>query len=341
MVTVAVKVTLVNTNDPNTRYFSLSIDNAITDWWQQWPRPLVIVSPSYNIGQTIFSSNYNLSSGRHTIYYAVSVSTANFWKFKIRIENKDTGALIAEFEDTLDNTAPIKSRYFDVGAVSVEYVSLSYEVSSGGTLNVAYGDVYRNLSGPTSGVLTIPKNVMVTIECVPSSGYYLKNLVINGVTYTSTRVVKSFDSSGYVTVVFGSSPTPPSGKYTLTYTISEGGKAKINGVEYSGSGHLYFDSGTSVTVVAVPNSGYLVKNINLDGTVYNRTDVTFVMNTNRSVSILFEPEKTSVTDTSRTFENFEKMMSEQFMPMMLNITMMVLMINMMVGMMSGLVGALG
>jgi hypothetical protein len=152
---------------------------------------------------------------------------------------------------------------FTTGATFVTYtVSLSSNPAAGGT---------------TSGGGTFNSGSSVTVTATPNSGYTFINWTENGVE-VSTSASYQFIINGNRTLVANfSSPS-------ITYTVLLSSVPPEGGTT---SGGGTYTSGTSVTVIATPNSGY---------TFINWTENGIVVSTNASYQFILVNDRTLVAN---------------------------------------------
>lgn len=139
--------------------------------------------------------------------------------------------------------------------------------------------------GETSGggEFIVGKNI--TVKAVPNPGYIFESWK-EGTTVVSTTKKYSFTISGNRTLkaVFKPDPT----LFTITSTASP----VIGGVT---SGNGSFKGGTTVTLTAIPNPGYLFKNWQEDGVVVSTNSTySFVVSSNRNLIAKFKVDDTPI-----------------------------------------------
>lgn len=129
--------------------------------------------------------------------------------------------------------------------------------------------------GATTGSGAYASGATVTVTATPNAGYTFKNWT-DGVTIVSTSSSYQFTITGNRTLVANYNIIPAS---QLALVLSSN---PVIGGSTSGSGS--YSSGTSVTAVASPNSGYAFVNWTENGnTVSTSASYTFAITTNRTL----------------------------------------------------------
>lgn len=128
------------------------------------------------------------------------------------------------------------------------------------------------LGGTTSGAGTFAQGSSVTVVATPATGFSFINWT-EGVTVVSTSASYQFNLSGNKTLVANFTIIP--------YTVAVSSSPTIGGIT---SGGGTFNSGATVALTAVPNSGYTFTNWTEGGTVVSATAAyTFIIIGNRTL----------------------------------------------------------
>ena len=143
--------------------------------------------------------------------------------------------------------------------------TLTLQQVTGGTISSAQ-TVYN--SGDTA-----------VITATPSSGYLLSGWLVDGVAYNGTTlsINLTMNSNHTVQAVFALQSVT----CILTLAQSTGGTIS--------SGATVYNSGTTATVTATPNAGYILTGWLMDGVSYDGTTnpLSFVMNNNHTIQAVF------------------------------------------------------
>ena len=122
---------------------------------------------------------------------------------------------------------------------------------------------------PIQGVYAYAKGASATVNAVPDGGYAFDHWVLDGVTYTQNPISFSMNTGHSLTPFFRS--LAPQMRY-LTISTEKGGHTDPAG------GYIQYPQGTSVTVTAIPNSGYTFNSWTLDGVKRTENPITVTMN---------------------------------------------------------------
>jgi uncharacterized repeat protein (TIGR02543 family) len=129
--------------------------------------------------------------------------------------------------------------------------------------------------GTTSGSGPFNSGSSVTVTATPNAGYIFTNWTENGIVLTSS-ISYQFTISGNRTLVANFTAVGPT-QYTVTLL-----SIPLAGGTTSGSGP--FNSGSSVTVTAIPNAGYTFTNWTESGTaVSTNASYTFTISGNKTL----------------------------------------------------------
>lgn len=133
------------------------------------------------------------------------------------------------------------------------------------TINGGQGGVTQ----PSQGVYIYARGASVTVSAVPNSGYAFDYWVLDGVTYTQNPIGFTMNTGHSLTPFFRS--LAPQMRY-LTISKEKGGSTDPVG------GIIQYPQGTSVTVTAIPDSGYLFSYWTLDGAKKTENPTVVTMN---------------------------------------------------------------
>jgi len=166
--------------------------------------------------------------------------------------------------------------------ISVDY-TLWIGVQGSGTTN------------PAPGTYTYPAGVQVQVTAIPDSGYLFDYWQLDSTTSTINPVTLTMDTNYDLIAHFMAQPPA---QYQLTISTTFGGTTNPPpGVEL-------YDQGASVTVSAIPDSGYHFTQWLLDGTTSTTNPITLTMNQNYMLQAVFEqdqpPPKYTLTITATT-----------------------------------------
>jgi uncharacterized repeat protein (TIGR02543 family) len=158
----------------------------------------------------------------------------------------------------------------------VETVTLTITVFGGGN------------TSPPPGTYQYNKGSTVTLKATPSPGYSFLFWVINGVTKydNPATITLNSDTIADAHFTYPTPPTPPA-TYTLTISATDGGTTEPSPSSYT------YPAGTTVTVKAIPNSGYTFNHWELDGANVGPTNpITITMDSNHNLHAVFSAAPT-------------------------------------------------
>ena len=208
--------------------------NIQIDLYKGITNVLQLASGASNTGSYPFNPPSNLTDGSD---YRIGISAMN--------------GTVSDFSNN----------YFTISSPPKQYsVILSSNPSNGGT---------------TSGGGTYNSGSSVTVTATPNSGYTFSNWTENG-SQVSTSSSYTFTISSSRTLVANFAAIPPT-QYTVSLSSNPS-----NGGTTSGGGT--YNSGSSVTVTATPNSGYTFSNWTENGAqVSTSTSYAFIISGNRNL----------------------------------------------------------
>jgi len=142
------------------------------------------------------------------------------------------------------------------------------------TINTTVGGT----TDPTPGTYTYPEGTSVNVTAIPDSGYVFDHWVLDGATRTENPITVLMDSDHTLTAYF---TTAPPVEYTLTISTTTGGTTD------PAPGSYTHPEGTSVTVTAIPDSGYEFDHWVLDGATRTENPITVLMDSDHTLTAYF------------------------------------------------------
>lgn len=335
MVRIRRQVRIVSTTDTYARYLTLCL-TPITGDYKTWPNRTTIYT--FDVGKMVYDVEQDVSPGTYPVYLGITNDTGT-WTVDVYIKDATTGATLFKKEGYLKE-AGIDKRVVCLGSVIIgspptTTVSLTIESRPGGSVSATIGTESYVIVPNTSLTFRVNYGTYVTLTAYPSSGYRFKHWLKDGAVYSTSTTINPYISANVTyTAVYETTTAPPPGYYNVTYNVGEGGKLLINNVEYKGSGVLTFASGTSLTIKAVPDSGYEIDQFIVAGSAVVGTDTkTITLNSDTSVSVSFK--KTTITSINIPWEQINETFSKM-MNAMVSMSMMMAMMQMMIGMMQAM-----
>ncbi len=178
------------------------------------------------------------------------------------------------------------SASYTFNATADRILVANFTVSGGGNRTIATSAL-PIAGGTTSGGGTVADGTSVTVVATPNAGYNFVNWTEASV-QVSASASYTFTASANRTLV-ANFIAIAGGNRTITTASSPaaGGTTSGGGV---------FADGTSITVSAVPNAGYIFKRWRVGGTnVSSSADYTFTVTADRALSATFAPVATITT----------------------------------------------
>ncbi|MEM4497779.1 MAG: hypothetical protein QW692_03015 [Nitrososphaerota archaeon] len=336
MVRIRRQVRIVSTTDTWARYLTLCL-TPITNDYNTWPNRTTIYS--YDVGKLVYDVEQDVSPGTYPVYLGITNDTGT-WTVDVYIKDSTTGAILFKKEGYLKREATTYGRAVYLGDVTIgsppsTTTKLTVKCGSGGNVTLTAGGSQYTISSGQTRTFEYNYCPFVTLTASPLSGYVFDRWLRDGSFYgAATTIQLLVDRDTTFEAVFKPVSSPPSGYYNLTYNVGSGGKLVINGVSYTGSGVLTFASGTSLTIKAVPDSGYEIDQFIVAGSAVVGTDTkTITLNSDTSVSVSFK--KTTTTSINIPWEQINETFSKM-MNTMVSMSMMMAMMQMMIGMMQAM-----
>ena len=147
--------------------------------------------------------------------------------------------------------------------------TLTIQTSTGGTTN------------PTPGSYTYAQNTNVPVTGIPTTGYNFNHWTLDGTQYTSNPITVLMNTNHTLTAYFSEIPPPPPTTYKININSTIGGTTDPPPTIYER------DSGTTVTVTAVPEAGKYFTHWELDGTIRTENPITVTMDKDHTLLAVF------------------------------------------------------
>jgi len=147
--------------------------------------------------------------------------------------------------------------------------TLTISTPAGGTTN------------PAPGIHEYPEGTSVSVEAIPDVDYEFDYWTLDGIQSVDNPITVIMDADHVLTAFF-KLYVPP--QYILIISAEAGGTTNPAPGEYS------YAEGTSVTVAALPNTGYYFVYWLLDGVQYSSTPITVLMDGNHTLVAAFSEE---------------------------------------------------
>jgi hypothetical protein len=135
---------------------------------------------------------------------------------------------------------------------------------------------------------TYPEGTTVTATATPASGYKFDHWLLDSETRTENPTTITMDKDYTLTAVFVKLAT-----YTLTITVND----PTMGTTNPAPGKYTYLEGSSITVQALPNTGYNFLNWTLDGETRTENPTTVKMDKDYTLTANFQPAPVGVTIT--------------------------------------------
>jgi uncharacterized repeat protein (TIGR02543 family) len=135
---------------------------------------------------------------------------------------------------------------------------------------------------------TYPEGTTVTATATPASGYKFDHWLLDDVTRTENPTTITMDKDYTLTAVFAKLAT-----YTLTIAVND----PTMGTTNPAPGKYTYLEGSSVTVQALPNTGYIFVNWTLNGETRTENPTTVKIDKDYTLTANFQPAPVGVTIT--------------------------------------------
>lgn len=134
---------------------------------------------------------------------------------------------------------------------------------------------------PVPGNYLYNTGTSVEVSAAPASGYNFNHWLLDGVSYSTNPIVIVMTGNRALTAYFSTVPPPPPTRYKLNLATTIGGSTVPT------PGIIEYDAGATVTVAAVPNTGYDFTRWELDGISSTQNPITVVMDKDHMLLAVF------------------------------------------------------
>jgi len=148
---------------------------------------------------------------------------------------------------------------------------------------------------PNAGTVTLnppdgtyPEGTTVTATANPAPGYKFDHWLLDSETRTENPTTITMDRDYTLTAVFTQLPT-----YKLTIAVNDPKMGTTN----PPPGEYTYPEGSTVTVQAIPNTGYMFANWTLDGQTRTENPITITIDKDYTLTANFQPAPAVVTIT--------------------------------------------
>lgn len=182
-------------------------------------------------------------------------------------------------------------------------------INSTGSGNVIYNNEYINNESKVVSYVEEGSKVSVTI--LPSVGYQIKSVTVNGNDVTSQIVNSNYtltiNSITTIDVVFEAKPEEVTPVVTTTYSLSikalgNGSVAYGNDIIREATKSYILDGGTSVTTSFSPDNGYRIKSVTVNGIgVGVESSYSTTINSNTTIEVEFESNSNPTPTPEATY----------------------------------------
>lgn len=182
---------------------------------------------------------------------------------------KETIAVTAEFEKKEGGApTPNPNKTFRVTLTQAEHGTLAIEGYTTETLQ------------------RVPENTVLTVLATHEAGYQLKHLLVNQQPLVGNKFTVTADTE--VTALFKKQT------FAVTAQVKDG----LGGfVALSGANNLAeVEAGTELTVVTMPAKGYLLAEVQVNGTALPKGTMTFTVTGKSTVTVLFEKKEDKASE---------------------------------------------
>lgn len=184
---------------------------------------------------------------------------------------KETIAVTAEFEKKeggAPTPKPNPNKTFRVTLTQAEHGTLAIEGYTTETLQ------------------RVPENTVLTVLTTHEAGYQLKHVLVNQQPLVGNKFTVTADTE--VTALFKKQT------FAVTAQVKDG----LGGfVALSGANNLAeVEAGTELTVVTMPAKGYLLAEVQVNGTALPKGKMTFTVTTETTVTVLFEKKEDKASE---------------------------------------------
>jgi hypothetical protein len=328
---------------PNGGVITVELE-SITDDPNTWRHKVLIPGQLQN-GQAVLSRRQDVANGTYPVYCGILVAYGCSIDLVFDVNIYDDATNKRLFNATFTLPRYVHNKVQNLGTVQVNpqpgTVVLYLTVGSGGNVKIYFPDRTETKT-PGEYTFSVGIGTWITLEAQPNTGYYFDGYYEAGTKiWSSAQFPICMLMNRNIEARFARSSSPPSGSYTLTYNVGPNGTLYIDDTPYRDtSGQKTYSSGATVSLRAVPDSGYQVNKFILDGTVLNLTNTTVTMNTNHSVDVSFIEAEKGGGGGGYDPSEIVKQMMEKMVPPMVAMMGMMMMMQMMAGMMQSMAGSM-
>lgn len=147
---------------------------------------------------------------------------------------------------------------------------------------------------PAAGTYTYNSGTSVTFTATASMGYQFDHWTVNGTSVTTNPMVRTITSD--LTVIPFFTAIPP-----VTYSVTI--QTSANGVTTPVAGTYTYNSGTSITVTATPNTGYQFTNWTVNGTTVPTNPLVRTVTSNLTIIPYFSVIPPPITGVAYYVDN--------------------------------------
>ena len=244
---------------------SISSNQELSVTFEQDAPATYTVKVTYNTGGTVKVNDKTIPSGSsETVNTSTDVTISIVPASGYHVKSVELGATDVTSQVTGDNTLVISSISEDKELVVV-FEQTTYIVkvtyNAGGTVKV------NNSPIANGAVETVNALTDVQVSMIPNEGYLLKQVKLGEADVTDQIVnhiltISEIAGDREVTVVFEKG-TPVT--YSLKVSYSDGGTVKVNNLLVGSGTSLAVTKSTKVSVRFVPDEGFVLKQVLLDG----------------------------------------------------------------------------
>ena len=226
------------------------------------------ISSSGN-GQVTYSSNaINNTTKSFTINEGTSPTltftpNTGYRVKSVKVNNVDVTSSISNNKYTISNIS--QNTMVNVTFEAIPVTTYTLSISSSGSGQVTYSS---NTINNTTKSFTVNEGTSATLTFTPNTGSRVKSVKVNNVDVTSSisnnqYTISKINNNTTVDVIFEAVQTTT---YTITIKATGNGSALYdNSAIKAKTSTFTVDKGTSVTISFVPDDGYGIKSVKVDG----------------------------------------------------------------------------
>jgi hypothetical protein len=217
---------------------------------------------SYN-GTSVSSGIKSIEVAKGTNATISITSNSGYKLKKLLVNNSDVTNSVQNNQYTISNinvNTTVEATFEQI-QTTPEELTLTLTASGGGS--IGYGQY--GISGG-SKQYSITKGTNVTFWVYPEKGYKLSKLVVDGKDVTA-NVKDGNYTIGSMSKDISCEATFAVSTHTLTLKSNDHGSVSYDGTTVTnGSKSIAVNDGTNITISVVPNNGYLIKKVTVNGT---------------------------------------------------------------------------